>query len=99
MPNARAIGLCCLQMAGYAATERSVTCVPSPTRQWDRSKMSSLHSPDAGAGFRAPLRPLLVKELRELASGRAFWTMLLLACVLIGYGFFQAVALYADASA
>jgi ABC-2 type transport system permease protein len=47
----------------------------------------------------APLRPLLVKELWEVLSGRALWTMLLLMCPLIGYSFFQAVSLYGEASA
>src|SRR3954469_6372071 len=46
----------------------------------------------------APLRPLLVKELWEILSGRALWTMLLLMCPLIGYSFFQAISLYGDAS-
>ena len=47
----------------------------------------------------APLGPLLVKELWEILSGRALWTMLLLMCPLIGYSFFQAVSLYGEASA
>src|SRR5258708_33889530 len=46
----------------------------------------------------APLWPLLVKELREILSGRALWTMLLLMCPLVGYSFFQAVSLYGEAS-
>ena len=46
----------------------------------------------------APLRPLLVKELWEVLSGRALWTMLLLLCPLIGYSFVQAIALYSEAS-
>src|SRR3954447_23061362 len=46
----------------------------------------------------APLRPLLVKELWEILSGRALWTMLLLMCPLIGYSFFQAISLYGEAS-
>ena len=46
----------------------------------------------------APLRPLLAKELREVAGGRALWIMLLLTCPLVGYSFFQAVSLYAEAS-
>jgi ABC-2 type transport system permease protein len=54
-----------------------------------------LDSPD---GRTAPLRPLLAKELREIAGGRALWTMLLLICPLIGYSLSQAVLLYADAS-
>ena len=47
----------------------------------------------------APLRPLLVKQLWEIVSGRALWTMLLLVCPLIGYSFFQAMSLYGEASA
>jgi ABC-2 type transport system permease protein len=47
----------------------------------------------------APLRPLLIKELWEILGGRALWTMLLLMCPLVGYGFFQAVSLYGEASA
>jgi len=44
------------------------------------------------------VRPLLAKEVREILSGRSLWTMLLLLCPLIGYGFFQAVSLYAESS-
>jgi hypothetical protein len=46
----------------------------------------------------APLRPLFVKELREVVSGRALWTMLLILCPLVGYSFVQAVMLYSEAS-
>ncbi len=60
--------------------------------------MSSLRSPDAAVARRASFGALLAKELRELASGRALWTMLLMLCPLIGYSFWQAVALYAEAS-
>jgi ABC-type transport system involved in multi-copper enzyme maturation permease subunit len=45
------------------------------------------------------MRPLLIKEVREVLSGRALWTMLLILCPLVGYSFFQAVALYGEASA
>jgi hypothetical protein len=41
---------------------------------------------------------LLAKEVREIASGRALWTMLLILCPLVGYSFFQAVSLYGEAS-
>jgi ABC-2 type transport system permease protein len=58
-----------------------------------------LRSPDVLSVRRPSLRPLLTKEVRELLSGRALWTMLLLLCPLIGYSFFQAVALYGEASA
>ncbi|MET3299033.1 ABC transporter permease [Bradyrhizobium diazoefficiens] len=47
----------------------------------------------------APIVPLLVKELREVTAGRALWTMLLLACPLVGYSFDQAVSLYSESSA
>jgi ABC-2 type transport system permease protein len=56
-----------------------------------------LRSPDTSR-VAAPLRPLLAKELAEIMSGRALWTMLLLVCPLVGYSFFQAVSLYAEAS-
>jgi len=46
----------------------------------------------------APLHPLLTKELAEICSGRALWTMLLLVCPLVGYSFIQAVSLYSEAS-
>jgi ABC-2 type transport system permease protein len=57
-----------------------------------------LRSPKANGWQASPLWPLLAKELREITSGRALWTMLLLLCPLIGYSFFQAVSLYGEAS-
>jgi ABC-2 family transporter len=60
--------------------------------------MSSLRLPETSVGLRAPLSPLLVKELWDILGGRALWIMLLLLCPLVGYSFFQAVSLYADAS-
>jgi ABC-2 type transport system permease protein len=60
--------------------------------------MYFLRSPDVMSVQRSSLRPLLTKEVRELLSGRALWTMLLILCPLAGYSFFQAVALYAEAS-
>ena len=57
-----------------------------------------MRSPDAAVVCRAPVRPLLTKELREIASGRALWAILLLLCPLVGYSFWQAVALYGEAS-
>jgi len=58
-----------------------------------------LRSPEPSRIARAPLRPLLAKELREIVSGRALWIMLLLMCPLVGYSFMQAVSLYGEASA
>ena len=57
-----------------------------------------MRSPDISVGSRAPLSPLLIKELWDILGGRALWIMLLLLCPLVGYSFFQAVSLYADAS-
>jgi ABC-2 type transport system permease protein len=58
--------------------------LPSPETPWARS---------------APIWPLFAKELREITGGRALWTLLLLACPLVGYSFFQAMSLYGEASA
>lgn len=58
-----------------------------------------MRSPETFHLQNAPLLPLLVKELWEILSGRALWTMLLLMCPLVGYSFFQAVSLYGEASA
>jgi ABC-2 type transport system permease protein len=57
-----------------------------------------LRSPERFRIQSAPPRPLFVKELWEILSGRALWTMLLLMCPLIGYSFFQAASLYGEAS-
>jgi ABC-2 type transport system permease protein len=57
-----------------------------------------LRSLDTAAAHHAPILPLLAKELWEIASGRALWIMLLILCPLVGYSFFQAVALYGEAS-
>src|SRR5882757_6985466 len=62
-------------------------------------RTSFLRSHEAFRVQNAPLRPLLIKELWEIFSGRALWTMLLLMCPLVGYSFFQAVSLFGDASA
>jgi ABC-2 type transport system permease protein len=62
-------------------------------------RISFLRSHETFQVQEAPLRPLLVKELWEILSGRALWTMLLLMCPLIGYSFFQAISLYGEASA
>src|SRR6266446_1770882 len=60
--------------------------------------MCSLRSLDSSAALRAPIRPLLTKELWDVASGRALWTMLLILCPLVGYSLVQAIALYSEAS-
>jgi hypothetical protein len=58
-----------------------------------------LRSPETSRACGAPVWPLFAKELREIVSGRALWTLLLLACPLVGYSFFQSISLYGDASA
>jgi ABC-type transport system involved in multi-copper enzyme maturation permease subunit len=60
--------------------------------------MFFLRSSDVMTSQRAALRPLLIKEVRELLSGRALWTLLLILCPLVGFSFFQAVELYGEAS-
>jgi ABC-2 type transport system permease protein len=60
--------------------------------------MCSLRSLDAPLALPAPIRPLLRKELWDVVSGRALWTMLLILCPLIGYSLGQAIALYNEAS-
>jgi ABC-2 type transport system permease protein len=57
-----------------------------------------LRSPDNRIALRAPIAPLLAKELREIVAGRALWITLLLLCPLVGFSFVQAVSLYAEAS-
>ena len=56
-------------------------------------------SPETSLARGAPVWPLFAKELREVISGRALWTLLLLVCPLVGYSFFQAISLYGEASA
>ena len=58
-----------------------------------------MRSPDAVIARRVPLRPLLVKEIAGIVSGRALWTMLLILCPIVGFSFFQAISLYGEASA
>src|SRR5450631_1891736 len=73
-------------------------CAPEPEFPREAWRTSFLHSPETFHVQNAPLRPLLVKELWEILSGRALWTMLLLMCPLLGYSFLQATSLYGEAS-
>jgi ABC-2 type transport system permease protein len=45
-----------------------------------------------------PMYALLAHEIRCLLASKAFWCMLLVLAPLVGYGFFQAVDLFAQAS-
>jgi ABC-2 type transport system permease protein len=71
---------------------------PEPELPMEAWRISFLRLPETSRTQNAPLLPLLVKELREIRSGRALWTMLLLMCPLVRYSFFQAVSLYGEAS-
>src|SRR4051794_7219785 len=81
-----------------AESERSMISATEPLFPPGVWRTSSLRLHDRPDRRSAPLRPLLAKELREIAAGRGLWTMLLLVSPLIGYSLSQAVSLYADAS-
>src|SRR5437762_778509 len=86
-------------MAVFAAWGRLMIFAPEPEIQLGIWRTCFLHSHKTFHLRDAPFSPLLAKELWEVLGGRAFWTMLLLMCPLIGYSFFQAVSLYGEASA
>src|SRR5499425_42841 len=97
-PPASATASCCSPKAASAAWARWRSYrrrLGKPQPIW---RTSSLRSPETAVAHRAPMRPLLGKELWEVASGRALWTMLLILCPLVDYSFFQAAALYGEAS-
>src|SRR5215210_2971075 len=60
--------------------------------------MFSLPLREAYPACAAPVTPLFVKEVWEVVGGRALWVLVLLLGPVIGYSFFQAVSLYAEAS-
>src|SRR5438034_9264921 len=99
MPRASATASCCSRKVASAVWARSRNCGHRQAHPHPTWRTFSLRSPETAVVHRAPMRPLLGKELREIASGRALWTMLLILCPLVGYSFFQAVALYGEASA
>src|SRR5204862_1732401 len=82
-----------------AAPERSPISVQEHLCRWEAWRTSSLRSPETLTIRRVPFLPLIKKELWEMLSGRALWTMLLLVCPLLGYSYFQAISLYGEASA
>src|SRR6266478_3266119 len=99
MPSKSATVSPCWQTAEFEASVRSKNCVAEPTVPAGIWRTSSLPSPETSQAHSAPIWPLFAKELREITGGRALWTLLLLACPLVGYSFFQATSLYAEASA
>src|SRR5438445_7390674 len=98
MPRASATASCCWRKGASVASARSRSCASRPASPPPGWRRCSLRSPDPAVVRRAPFHPLLAKELWEVASGRALWTMLLILCPLVGYSFFQAAALYGEAS-
>src|SRR5260221_9591182 len=98
MPRASATASCCWRKGAAAASARWRSCARRPASPPPGWRRCSLRSPDPAVVPRAPFHPLLAKELWEVASGRALWTMLLLLCPLVGYSFVQAAALYGEAS-
>src|SRR5262245_40974713 len=86
-------------MGAYAGSVRLMIFAHASVKRPPDWRMYFLRSPDVTTVRRAYVRPLVAKEVRELLNGRAFWTMLLILCPLVGYSFFQAVALYGEASA
>src|SRR5258707_950390 len=99
MPNRSVIVSSCWRMAESEASVLSKSCVTEPIVPAQTWRTSFLFSPETSLARGAPVRPLFAKELREIVSGRALWTLLLLACPLVGYSFFQATSLYGEASA
>src|SRR3954464_5867074 len=88
----------CSPEVGSAAPALWTNCARKPSCLPARWRTFFLRLRKTYGRQSAPLWPLLTKELREITSGRALWTMLLLLCPLIGYSFLQAVSLYGEAS-
>src|SRR5713101_780558 len=99
MPRASATASCCWRKGASAASARWRSCARRPASPPPGWRRCSLRSPDPAVVRHAPFHPLLAKELWEVLSGRALWTMLLILCPLVGYSFFQAASLYGEASA
>src|SRR5438067_1283452 len=96
MPSASVTAWCCLRMVRCAVSARLMSFARKAGKpHW---RIYSLRSPDLLAPRRAPIRPLVMKEVWEIVSGRALWTLLLILSPLVGYSFVQAVVLYSEAS-
>src|SRR5438132_9040079 len=98
MRNECATGSFCSVRVVSGAPGRARSCARRHRSLRAVWRISFLRSPDPPARTRAHLRPLLVKELWEVAGGRALWTMLIVLCPLVGFSFYQALALYREAS-
>src|SRR5215212_4152542 len=98
MPNRSVTASSCWLMAAFAAWGRWTICEQKRGIVRRGLRRCFLRSPDTAPAHDAPWHPLLTKELWEVLSGRALWTMLLILCPLVGYSFVQAVSLYGEAS-
>src|SRR5436190_7452150 len=98
MRSGSATASCCSPTLACVASARSTSCARAAASTRLDWRTCSLRSPDAVTVRRPGLAPLLAKELRDVLSGRALWTMLLILCPLVGDSFFQPVALYGEAS-
>src|SRR6516164_4446334 len=98
MPRASATASCCWRTDASAAWGRSQSCARRPETPRPDWRRCSLRSPDPAVVQRAPFLPLLAKKCWEFPSGRPRGTMLRILCRLVGYSFFQAAALYGEAS-
>src|SRR6266404_2740973 len=98
MPRASATASCCWRKDASVASARWRSCARRPASPPPGWRRCSLRSPDPAVVRHAPFHPLLAKELWEVVSGRALWTMLLILCPLVGYSLVQAIALYSEAS-
>src|SRR5436190_1515933 len=85
-------------MGASAALEHWMSSAPARRTLQRAWRIYSLRSPETATMHRPRLSPLFFKEIREVLSGRALWTMLLFLCPLVGYSFFQAASLYGEAS-
>src|SRR5262249_8362230 len=97
-PSASATVSFCLPTAEFAELDHLISFAAGAGRYQPVWRTCFLRSPEIAASYYAPVRALLGKELREVLSGRALWTMLLILCSIVGFSFFQAVALYGEAS-
>jgi hypothetical protein len=57
-----------------------------------------VRAPDAHASGATTWRWLIEKELRELATSRSYWLLLLVIGALVGHAFMNSVEIYAEAS-
>src|SRR5215468_1932720 len=99
MRNGSATASFCFRQGRCAGSADLRSCARRLGCRQGRWRRSSLRSRKAYGRSTAPIASLLTKELREIAAGRALWTMALLVCPLVGYSFAQAVSLYGDSSA